>query len=226
MEDKGKANLRNPDDAERSVFERVKSIYPDYQEEKSTGFVLHTCAKFINSELSAMEPLEGLFFFELLIPLLILGVAYAWSLSLIRTVVGFAIFPAVLCFIGFVVVGLLLFALLSVFCKWMGGFSSFWAEVMASIAFLVPRILMFTGTWHEPKGWLLRAATDAMFVCGFLSIGFTLAWGFYRTAVNAAWNRRRSSHPVPWLLWALFQALECIAKKTRRPHLAKSGGSQ
>jgi hypothetical protein len=49
----GPGTERIPYDQERSVFDRVKSIYPDYQEKKSAGFVLHTCAKFINSELNS-----------------------------------------------------------------------------------------------------------------------------------------------------------------------------
>ncbi len=196
---------RIPYGQERSVFDRVKSIYPDYQEEKSAGFVLHTCAKFINSELFEIEPFENHFFLELLIPLVIIGVAYVWSLSLIRTATGpWWTVLAVLCFIGFVVVGFLLLALWTRFWSWAGIIAFY----IGALATLVPRILMFTGTWHEPKGLLLRAATDAVFVCGFLSIGAVLAWGFYRLSLDAVKNRRRWNHPVPYLLWSLFRALE------------------
>jgi hypothetical protein len=207
-EDKHGVKKPNPYDAERSVMERVQSIYPDYQEEKSTGFVLHNCAKFINTELFEIEPFENHFFLELLIPLLIIGVAYLWSLSLLRTVTGPLIVLAVLCFIGFVVAGFFLLA-------W---WTRFWSSAgiiafyVGAVATMVPRILMFTGTWHEPHRLLLRAATDALFVCGFLSVGALLAWGFYRFSLDAVKNRRRWNHPVPYLLWSLFRALELVAE--------------
>src|ERR1700730_14021944 len=207
-EDKHGVKEPNPYDAERSVFERVQSIYPDYQEKKSAGFVLHTCAKFINSELFEIEPFENHFFLELLIPLLIIGVAYVWSLSLIRTITGPLIVLAVFCFIGFVIAGFLLLAWWTRFWS-MAGIIAFY---IAALATLAPRILMFTGTWHEPEGLLLRAATDALFVCGFLSIGAVLAWGFYTLTLDAKKNRMRRKHPVPYLLWSLFRALECVAE--------------
>src|SRR5258708_10075823 len=170
-EDKHVVKEPNSYDAERSVFERVQSIYPDYQEENATGFVMHTCAKFINAELFEIEPFENHFFLELLVPVLIIGVAYLCSLSLIRTVTGPLLVWLVLCFLAFVVAG---FALLA---RW----TRFWSSAgiiafyVGAVATMVPRILMFTGTRHEPHRLLLRAATDALFVCGFLSIGALLA---------------------------------------------------
>src|SRR5258708_15292179 len=205
--------LREYEDDEQTIFDRIKKFYPDDQDKKSTGFVLRKCASVIAMDSRPFEHWLNHFLFVPLILLPLMILAYVFYLGSIRSITGPAFFLALVCLIIFTLVAGVL----------MGFWYSFWAAAgpfgslvfyVSALGGLIPRALMLAGDLPEPQGLFLRAATDAISICCFVSIFFVLAnktydWGMATVRARTRWKR-----PVPHLLWALFKALEELAEPT------------
>jgi hypothetical protein len=205
--------LREYDDDDQTIFDRIKKFYPDDQDKKSTGFVLRKCASVIAVDNRPFEHWWNHFLFVPIIFLPLMILAYVFCLASIRSITGPAFFLALVCLIIFTLVAGVL----------MGFWYSFWAVAgpfgslvfyVSALGGLTPRALMLAGDLPEPQGLFLRAATDAISICCFVSIFVVLAnraydWGMATVKARARWKR-----PVPHLLWALFKALEELAGPT------------
>jgi hypothetical protein len=205
--------LREYEDDEQTIFQRINKFYPDEQDKKSTAFVLRKCASVIAVDSRPIEHWLNHFLFVPLILLSLTAFAYVFYLASIRGITGPAFFVALVCLVIFTLVAGVL----------MGSWYSFWAPIglVGSLVFyvsalcgLIPKALMLAGALPEPQGLFLRAATDAVSICCFVFIGTVLAgktyeWGMATARARAQWKR-----PMPHFLWALFKALEGAAEPT------------
>jgi hypothetical protein len=199
---------------QEGVLARIESIYPDHQNEKSTGSVLRRCAaKVIAFDSIPFERFQNLFLF---VPMILWGVmvcAYVYSLASIRSITGPVYLLALLCLFVFSLAAIILLVLWTSFWNSSGPSGSL-VFYLSALAGLIPRALMLAGDFREPQGLFLRAATDAIFVCSFSSIVAVLALKIYDLGMDAIKARARWEKPVPYLLWSLFRALEGVTKPT------------
>jgi len=108
--------LREYEDDEQTIFDRIKKFYPDDQDKKSTGFVLRKCASVIAMDSRPFEHWLNHFLFVPLILLPLMILAYVFYLGSIRSITGPAFFLALVCLIIFTLVAGVL----------MGFWYSFW----------------------------------------------------------------------------------------------------
>jgi hypothetical protein len=205
--------LKEDEEDQQSIFDRIKAFYPNDQDKKSAGFALRSCAGVIAMDSMPFNRFRNLF---LLVPLILWGLmifAYVFYLALIRSLTGPVFLLALVCLFVFTVVAIFLMVLWNSFWIASGPLGSL-VVYMTALAGLMPRVLMLTGNLREPQGLFLRGATDAIFICCFTTIYAVLAVKIYDLGMDAIRNRALWERPVPRLLWALFKALEGVSEPT------------
>jgi hypothetical protein len=120
---------------------------------------------------------------------------------------------ALLCLFIFTLAAVILLAQWATFWYSSGPLGSL-VFYLSALAGLIPRALMLTHDLSVPQGLFLRAATDSIFICGFISIVAVPSLKIYDLGMDAIKDRARWKKPVPHLLWALFSALEGVTKPT------------